>query len=488
MHEVKSWYRGIPFIILLFLVITIIQYASGENPNRRGEGSPGAPPDFTGAVIPNQIVIQTVETGAIEGLLPRIKGVILSKIRNRHVFLVSLPSHYPVDRVAWALNRTGGVKFAHPNYRIDLPEVDQISQSFPDEDMPVYISGVSPITYYEQAQGQGGSDSANMLATGAGVIAGIIDNGIEFSHPLFTDAFADSGYDFVDDDADPSEEAGDLLGHGTFVAGLVKLMAPDCMLIPYRSFDEGGVGSTYRVAQAIYQAIDDSVNVINMSFSMTTSNSLIEDAVSAAYQAGVAMVASAGNGNSPYSTYPAAYTGVVAVSAVDTLEYKADFSNYGDYVDVCAAGVNVYSSLAGDYDWGTWNGTSFSAPQVTGICALILDLKPGYSGTDVEDHVRLTAETELGWGTVTPPDSAYGYGLASALRAVKYLRRGDVDDSRTVDSLDVNYLLEYLNNNGPDPVPIYDLGDVDCSGEINMVDVNYLINYLESGGPAPGCL
>ena len=80
------------------------------------------------------------------------------------------------------------------------------------------------------------------------------------------------------------------------------------------------------------------------------------------------------------------------------------------------------------------------------------------------------------------------YGLASAFRAVKYLRRGDVDDSRTIDSLDVDYLLEYLNNNGPDPIPIYDLGDVDCSGSINMVDVNYLINYLDSSGPAPGCL
>ena len=486
MQKVRRLGKGVPLLVLLFLIFIIIQHASGDKPGRPETDLRGGRPDFAGAVVPNQVIIRTDAAEAIGGLLPRIEGVILKKIRDRNIFLVSLPAHFPVERVAWALNRMGGVRSAHPNYIIDLPEVDQISESFPDQNNPVYVSGVSPMSYYEQTEG--GADSANMLATGSDVVVGIIDNGVDFSHPLFDSAFADSGYDFVDSDGDPSEEAGDLLGHGTFVTGLVKLVAPGCQLIPYRAFDEDGIGSCYSVVQAIYQAISDSVDIINLSFSTTTSYSSIEDAVTAAYQAGIAMVASSGNSNSPYPIYPAAYTGVIAVSAVDTLEYKADFSNYGDYVDVCAPGVQVYSSLAGDYDWGTWNGTSFSAPQVGGICALILDLKPDYSGTDVESHVRLTAATELQWGTVTPPDSAYGYGLASAFRAVKYLRRGDVDDSRTVDSLDVDYLLEYLNNNGPDPIPIYDLGDVDCSGSINMVDVNYLINYLDSSGPAPGCL
>ncbi|UCD94265.1 MAG: hypothetical protein JSU69_10955, partial [Candidatus Zixiibacteriota bacterium] len=211
MQKVRRLGRGVPFIILLFLIFMIIQHASGDNPDRPKAGLQGGPPDSVGAVVPNQVIIGTDAADAIEGLLPRIEGVILNKIRNRNIFLVSLSGRFPVDRVAWALNRMGGVRFAHPNYRIDLPEVDQISESFPDQNNPVFVDGVSPMSYYEQTEG--GADSANMLATGAGVVVGIIDNGVDFLHPLFDSAFADSGYDFVDSDADPSEEAGDLLGH-----------------------------------------------------------------------------------------------------------------------------------------------------------------------------------------------------------------------------------------------------------------------------------
>lgn len=424
------------------------------------------------------------------GFLSDVNGVVVRESKGHNFTLIRLPGNVPVEKVMANLRRKGGVLFAEPNYLCGLPETSNQDQIQPDQDNPVYIAGISPGPYYnQQAAGGCGSDSANLVATGNNVVVAVIDNGIDFDHPLFADLADSVGYDFIDDDEDPSEETGDLLGHGTFVAGLVRLVAPDCELIPYRAFDENGLGDAYTISLAIYQAIDDSVDVMNMSFNTYTSSSSIETAVAAARQAGITLVASSGNDSCSTTSYPASYGGVISVGAIDSLDYPAGFSNYGDNLDVVAPGVLVYSALhtSYGYDWGYWSGTSFSAPQVSGNCALVLELRPSMPGDTMEVHIRETAETALIWGTVAPHDTLYGYGCDDALQSVICLCRGDVDGSGQVDSLDYDYMLDYLNNGGPEPAPIFELGDVDCSGVINNLDVVYLINYLNNNGPAPCC-
>lgn len=481
MRKIRLLIDGALFIIFVFLAVLPAQYLFAD----KGQHYPQR-----GQAVANQIILKLEKGRSPDEFLTEVNGHVVGSIPEPNIILINYHNHVKAQKMAESLSRRNGVIFAEPNYLCSVPEVSQNDQIIPDQNNPVYIAGVSPGPYYnQQATNSTHSDSANLLSTGADIIVGVIDNGIDFDHPLF-DGLADStGYDFIDNDEDPSEEVGDLLGHGTFVSGLVKLMAPDCELMPYRVFDENGVGNAYIISLAIYQAIDDSVDVINMSFNTYTASSSIQTAIAAAHQAGITMVASSGNDSCSTICYPASYDGVISVGAIDSLDYKADFSNYGSYLDVVAPGTMIYSALHTNYesDWGYWNGTSFSAPQVTGTCALILELRSSLPGDSVESQIRETAEKDLAWGTVVPQDTLYGYGYDDALQAVICLCRGDADNSGQIDSLDINYLVDYLNNGGPAPTPIFELGDVNCSGTINMLDVSYLINYLDNNGPAPCC-
>jgi len=467
-------------IFLIFIIIASVAYSGPGNDVRKARVRRN---------IPNQAIICMGPGKSVIKYMREIKGSIVKSIPGRNTYLITFPDSLAVDKVVGRLHRKGDVILAQPNYVLNLPEVENLDDFSPDGDKPVYSAGTSPGPYYgQQAAGGSGIDSAGLLATGENVVAAIIDNGIDFTHPLFDSSFENNGYDFVDNDSNASEESGDMFGHGTFVSGLVKLIAPDCKLVPLRAFNESGVGTCFDISDAIYRAISDSVDIINMSFSTDQSDTLLAEAVTDARLAGITLVSSSGNDSSHLATYPAAYTGVIAVSAIDSTEYLTSWSNHGSYIDVCAPGKDVYSSLPGQYQWGTWSGTSFAAAQISGICALIIELRPNYGGSDVDSHVRLTARKNLLWGTVTPPDSSYGYGCGNPYRATLYLRRGDVDGSGLVDSLDIDYLSDYINKGGPAPIPIYQLGDVNCSGTINTLDVSYIVNYLYSGGPAPGCI
>jgi len=480
MRKFRKLVNGVLLIIFIFSVILSGQYSLAHKRQHHLQ---------RGAAVENQLILKLEKGRSVNEFLTELNGHVVRSSQEHNIVLVDFHGNVQAQKMAKALGEKSGVIFAEPNYLCGLPEVNQDDWITPDQDNPVYIAGVSPGPFYNQQAAGGGADSANLVSTGTGVVVAVIDNGIDFEHPLFADLADSAGYDFIDNDEDPSEEVGDLLGHGTFVSGLIRLVAPDCELIPYRAFDEDGIGDAYTISLAIYQAIDDSADVINMSFNTYTSISSIQTAIAAARQAGIILVASSGNDSSSTTSYPAAYAGVISVGAIDSLDNLAGFSNYGSYLDVVAPGVLSYSALHSnyDYDWGYWSGTSFSAPQVTGNCALVLELQPSMSGDMVETHIRETAETDLLWGTIVPHDTLYGYGAADALQSVICLCRGDVDNSGQIDSLDIDYLLSYLNYGGPAPTPIPELGDVDCSDVINNLDLSFLINYITNSGPSPCC-
>jgi len=440
--------------------------------------------------IDSRQVLVRLDNRENNSLLKQFSRVkVVDSIPEKGIYLISVLEATTVERAISEFKSLPEISLAQPNYRYRLVEVNQEGNVIPDTENPTYLSGEEPLDYYGQPSADLlRTDSAGLLSDGNDIVVGIIDNGLDSVHILFEDALIDSaGYDYVDGDEFPWEEPGELLGHGTFVAGLVKLIAPECRIIPYRAFNQDGYGNCFSITQAIYDAIDDSVDVLNMSFRMFGIDTMIQQAVAAACQAGIVMVASSGNDSLQQITYPAAFDGVMAVSGLDTLQNRAVFSNFGAYIDVCAPGVNIYSSLAGQYQWGTWCGTSFASAQVSGICALILSLRPEFTPDEIDDHIKLTADVDSVWGTFTAPDPEYGYGYPDAFEAVLFLRRGDVDNSGTIDTQDIDYLSAYVNSGGPEPVPLYELGDVDCSGEINMFDITYLINYLQHGGPAPDC-
>jgi subtilisin family serine protease len=274
------------------------------------------------------------------------------------------------------------VDAGEPNFIAQLPEIDTRSFVFIDTRSFVFIDGESPGEYFDQwALNRIQADAALNLARGEGVEVAVIDTGIDLDHPAFQGRISPDMRDFVDDDANPCEgcdvnqSEGPGFGHGTFVAGLIALVAPDAAIMPIRAFDAEGRGTTFDIAQAIQYAANRGALVINMSFGLSTRSFALEAAISLARNQGAFMVASAGNEGDDVKQYPAAYDQVIAVAATDANDVIADFSNFGSHIAVCAPGVGVYSAYPGSR-FGIWSGTSFSAPFVAGEAALLYSTTP----------------------------------------------------------------------------------------------------------------
>ncbi|MDO0914609.1 type VII secretion-associated serine protease mycosin [Streptomyces sp. DT2A-34] len=217
----------------------------------------------------------------------------------------------------------------------------------------------------------------------------------------------------------------DTVGHGTKVAGIIAArpakdtgfvgLAPEATIIPIQQNDAEGHGDTDSLARAInYAANDAEADVINISqdtVNPITATSTLERAVDNALAKEIVIVASAGNdgldGNVK-KTYPASYDGVLAVAASDRNNERAAFSQSGDFVDVAAPGVDMVSTVPGGGHCAD-NGTSFSAPYVAGVAALIKAKHPQWTQKQITAQIMQTAERSIpghdrlvGWGIVDP--------------------------------------------------------------------------------------
>ena len=160
-------------------------------------------------------------------------------------------------------------------------------------------------------------------------------------------------------------------GHGTMVAGVIRLSAPGARIMPLRVFNSSGQAHLFDIVRAIYFAVDHGANVINMSFSMPDSSSELQRAIQYARSQGVVCVAAAGNHGEHVQVYPAKYPAAVGVAATTVDDALSDFSNFGsDLVDLAAPGAGIVSTYPGGVFAAGW-GTSFSAPWVAGVAALI---------------------------------------------------------------------------------------------------------------------
>src|SRR5262249_29821893 len=179
-------------------------------------------------------------------------------------------------------------------------------------------------------------------------------------------------------------------GHGTFVAGLIALVAPDCRIMPIKAFTPQGYSSVFLIAASIKFATDHGANIINLSCGSTEDSQLLRDAISYARAQGVLIFAAAGNeGVSNHPEYPATLIDdVVGVGAVDDQGVRASFSNYGSGVDLVAPGVKIISAYP-EGNYALWNGTSFSTPLVAASAALVLAMDA--DATHTRDTIETTA-------------------------------------------------------------------------------------------------
>ncbi len=156
----------------------------------------------------------------------------------------------------------------------------------------------------------------------------------------------------------------DSFGHGTLVAGLLHVVAPEARLVPIRAFDAQGQSTLFLTMAAVYAAIGRDVDVINMSFSIGKDSKAFSRVLNLAWSRGISLVASVGNnGEDAGEVYPAAYPIVIGVTATDLDDRIADFANYGRSVSVAAPGVGVVTTFPGGL-YARASGTSFSAPIV----------------------------------------------------------------------------------------------------------------------------
>lgn len=258
----------------------------------------------------------------------------------------------------------------------------------------------------------------------------VVDTGISKDHPDLSDNLK-GGVNFVFQKGavDPNGWNDDN-GHGSHVAGIVGAAnntigvvgaAPMVDLYAVKVLDRRGSGYLSDVISGIEWAKNNGMQVINMSLGTASDIQSFHDAVAAAYNAGLVVVAAAGNSGAAVS-YPAAYPEVIAVSATDSNNNLASFSSRGPEVDLAAPGVSVYSTYKGT-GYATLSGTSMASPHVAGSAALVLNTPVGtydanangkWDPSEVQQKLQDRA-TDLGVGGY---DTLYGWGLVNAYNAV----------------------------------------------------------------------
>ena len=246
------------------------------------------------------------------------------------------------------------------------------------------------------------ADLAWATSTAAGVKVAILDTGIDLDHPDLG-ANVKGGINTIN----PRKKPDDDNGHGSHVAGVVAAVrgngigvigvGPNASLYAVKVLGASGSGYASDVIEGLDWCIQNGIKVVNMSFGASSDNQSIHDAVIRAYNAGIIMVAAAGNSGPGSDTvsYPARYNEVIAVAATDSNDAVAPWSSRGPEVDIAAPGVNIYSTYK-NAGYATMSGTSMAAPHVTGAIALKLQVNPLLSPDATRSLVMGTAEPILG--------------------------------------------------------------------------------------------
>ena len=261
------------------------------------------------------------------------------------------------------------------------------------------------------------------LARGQGAVIAVLDTGVDVNHPELQGRLL-PGFSFTDD----TTNVADNCGHGTHVTGIIAAntdngvgiagVAPEAQILPVKVMERYQVGvscygSYSDFAAGLIYAADHGARVVNMSFGGTTNSTTLANAIAYAANRGVLLVGAAGNNNSSTLFYPAAYTQVIAVAGTDGADARYASSNYGDWVDIAAPAVGVYS-LYSNSSYTYMSGTSMAAPHVVAVAGLLLSQNPAYTDADLRALLQNNAD-DLGAPGFDP---YFGWGRLNAYRAL----------------------------------------------------------------------
>jgi len=259
--------------------------------------------------------------------------------------------------------------------------------------------------------------------TGKGIVVAVVDTGVDLDHSGFApgQVLVDQSKSFIDNE--PTADDGN--GHGTHCAGTIGSkgygVAPDCKILPVKVLSAGGSGSWTAVMNGVQYAAEQKVDIMSMSLGgrASTSGNVVETAVKNAIASGVVCVIAAGNSGPSAKTIgtPGVVLEAITVGAINSSGTIASFSSRCVTVyntekpDIVAPGVNV-PSLWKNGGTNTISGTSMATPHVAGLCALILQAKPGLTPAKVK---ALIMDTAFG----TAEANVYGKGCVDAEATTK---------------------------------------------------------------------
>jgi len=316
------------------------------------------------------------------------------------------------------------------------------------------------------------------ISTGSKAVkVAVIDTGVIVNHPDLKDKITGDGYDFISDperaldgdgiDGDPDDPGDSTQGgssfHGTHVAGTVAAASNNkegisgaswhTRIMAIRALGKGSVGTTYDIMQGIRYAVglendsgktpDVPADILNLSMGGADFSQSEQDVLTKARDAGAIIIAAAGNSAEKAPSYPAAYDGVISVSAVGINADPAPYSNSGPSIDVAAPGGDFSTDLNADgyvdgvlstdgdtssgaiqYVYTFYQGTSMAAPHVSGVAALMKSVRPGLTPDGFDGFLQsFKIVKDLG---ASGRDDIYGYGIIDARKAVLVARDGSV--------------------------------------------------------------
>jgi subtilisin family serine protease len=397
---------------------------------------------------------------AASGIASRHGLSIQEQISGHDISLATAPAAVDESQLIGEVDADGDVAAFEPDGMGIIPEVasaplpqstTNILDAVASRVIVNYFGASVPNYYTNQPAAQIirlSEAQRTFAAVGSGIVA-IIDTGIDPTHPAFAGHLID-GYDFTRDLPGLPSEMADLtqsttnildqsttnildkkqlvvvngsvaailaqsttnildstqvpaaFGHGTMVAGIIHLVAPNALILPLKAFNADGTSSTFDIVRAIYYAVDHGARVINMSFSMDQPSAELVRAINYADGKGVICVSSTGNSGKETVVYPASLQNVIGVASTNNLDVRSAFSNYGTAVaDMTAPGELIITTYPGS-SYAAASGTSFSAPLVSGTVALLQRYRTlsGLKRSDVSSALSRSAPAadELGWG------------------------------------------------------------------------------------------
>jgi hypothetical protein len=382
----------------VLLLLAFVQFSSSIT-----QAQPPVPPPQRGPHVPRVLIVG--EKPELVGQTTLMSRYALKKrLAKINVSVIEVPDESQIDAVQNTLIKSGQFRYVEKDFYAH-------AHGFVPNDPDLSLQWNIPAIQAEQAW--------DITLGSSSLIIGIIDTGIDPTHEDLESKLV-PGFDFLNNNAiDTSDDE----GHGTAVAAAAAAVTdnglgiagvcPFCKLMPLRVGDSTNTASYSNIAAAIMYAAENGVRIANVSFGGDQSSSLLQDAVTYAWNNKTLVFSSMSNTGNSVASYPAACTNVVAVGATGQNGTIASFSAYGSWITLVAPGVSVPSAVNGG-GYASFSGTSIASPIAAAVAALAVSVNPTISNSDLFTLLQTNSD-DLG---APGFDNYYGWGQVDANKLV----------------------------------------------------------------------